>query len=57
MAAPFAAGVVALIWSMHPSRTAAQITTDVSHVTVTATDATGRTGSAASSWYADRACC
>ncbi len=138
VAAPFAAGVAALIWTMHPSRTAAEITTDVSHVashgvipfytgapnrhlfvptivisslreitgfgglsisnpltaaggvapytwsatglppaitinpstgllsgrlsngaytvTVTATDALGRTGRATASWYADRAC-
>jgi subtilisin family serine protease len=31
MASAFAAGVAAVFWSMHPSRTAAQITTDVVH--------------------------
>ena len=32
MATPFATGIAALIWSMHPSHTAAEITADVSHV-------------------------
>jgi subtilisin family serine protease len=31
-AAPFAAGVAAMIWSMHPTRLAYQITEDVAHI-------------------------
>jgi subtilisin family serine protease len=32
MAAPFAAGVAAVIWSLHPTQTASVITADVAHV-------------------------